>query len=103
MDRLDEIVKRTKQHCWTWTEDATLRYLAEQASNSNIIIESGTYMGASAFCMMSAAPHTSHMWCMDKFMVAGTEFVTRQNLYPWIQAGRTEIIVGDSETGGRML
>lgn len=97
------IAQLTQELIFTWTEEDTLAYLAELASQSKIIVESGTYMGASAFAMMSAAPEDAHMWCIDHFAVAGTEFVTRRNLLKWIQGGRLELITGDSERGAAML
>jgi predicted O-methyltransferase YrrM len=60
-------------------------------------------MGASAHAMLLAAPEDFHIWCIDKFMVAGTEFVTRQVLETPIRTGQCEIIVGDSERGAEML
>jgi len=103
MIQIDQIIKCTRNHCFTWTEDHVLVYLCEAASRAKVIIESGTYMGASAHAMLLAAPIDSHMWCIDKFMVAGTEFVTRQNLGPWIVSGQCELIVGDSDRGADML
>lgn len=100
---IDEIVESTISGIFTWTERPTLAYLCELAQTAQFIVESGCYMGASAFAMMQAAPDTAHMWTIDKFMVAGTEFVTRKNLERFISSGRLEIIVGDSERGGEML
>ncbi len=99
----NEIIRLTRKACWTWTEDYVLEYLCRLAAGSRILVESGTYMGASAYAMMLAAPKDAHMWCIDKFPVAGTEHVSRRNLAPWISPGRLEIIVGDSERGGDML
>lgn len=99
----NSIVAETKERCFTWTEDATLAALGCYASQAKVIVESGTYMGASAYMMLRSAPMDCHMWCIDKFMVAGTEFVTRRNLRPWIERSRCEIIIGDSERGGQML
>lgn len=98
-----KVVAETKERCFTWTEDATLAALGCYASQSKVIVESGVYMGASSYMMLRSAPVDVHMWAIDKFMVAGTEFVTRRNLSPWIENGRCEIIVGDSERGGQML
>jgi len=98
-----EIARLVQCRVFTWTETQTLEYLASLARKSDIIVESGTYMGASAFAMMSAAKPTAHMWCIDKFPVAGTEFVTRRNLTWWIERGQLEIITGDSERGAQML
>lgn len=92
-----------KDICFTWTEDEVLDYLCQQAETANIIVESGTYMGASAYAMLSAAPRDAHIWCIDKFMVAGTEHVTRRNLKYWMERAQCELIVGDSERGADML
>lgn len=86
----------------TWTEPATLCYLAELASHSDLAVESGCYMGASARAMLAATPRL-HLWTVDKFMVFGTEQLTRQFLRPWLDSGRLEIIVGDSERAASML
>ena len=92
-----------KDICFTWTEDEVLDYLCQLSEKSNVMVESGTYMGASSYAMLSTAPRDAHMWCIDKFMVAGTEHVTRRNLKYWIDRSQCELIVGDSETGGNML
>lgn len=99
----NEIMRLTKSRIFTWTEPETLEYLCELARKADVIVESGTYMGASAFAMMTAAKATTHMWCIDQFPVAGTEFVTRRNLTWWIERGQLEVIVGDSQRGADML
>lgn len=80
----------------TWTEPATLEYLAHLARTSDFAIESGTYFGASARAML-AASETLHLWCVDKFMVFGSEGITRLFLGEWIANGRCELIVGDMD------
>lgn len=99
----ESVVSETKERCFTWTEDATLAALGCYASQSKVIVESGCYMGATAYMMLRCAPADAHLWTIDKFMVPGTEFVSRMNLDPWIRFGRCELIVGDSERGGSML
>lgn len=99
----DIIVSETLENIFTWTEPHVLRYLCDQARNAEVIVESGCYMGATAWAMLSSAPDRAHLWTIDKFMVAGTEFVTRHNLQKFIVAGQAEIIVGDSERGAEML
>jgi predicted O-methyltransferase YrrM len=94
-------VTYAKQKCFTWTEDETLDLLASYAKDAGYMVESGTYMGASAMVMLGVG--VGHLWCVDKFMVAGTEFVTRYNLSQWIKNGRCELIIGDSERAGSML
>lgn len=88
----------------TWTEPLTLCWLAEQASRAKYAVESGTYMGASAFVMLAASPEL-HLWCVDKFdlLVFGTQKITRLFLAPAIRDGRCELIVGDSERAASML
>lgn len=88
----------------TWTEPLTLCWLAEQASRAQFAVESGTYMGASAFTMLAASPEL-HLWCVDKFdlLVFGTEKITRLFLRHPIYQGRCELIVGDSERAASML
>lgn len=86
----------------TWTEPDTLKYCASVARKSQWMIESGTYMGASARAMLEANP-LLHLWCVDKFMVYGTEQITRMFLADWITQGRCEIIVGDMDKAGEML
>ena len=79
------------KYIFTWTEPLSLAYLAEKASHATLMAESGTYMGASAFAMMNGSP-AGHIWCVDPFMVAGTQMVTEHNLHDFIAAGRCEII-----------
>jgi predicted O-methyltransferase YrrM len=86
----------------TWTEPATLDYCRDIAQGSDFMVESGTYMGASARAMLARNPHL-HLWCVDKFMVFGTEKVTRMFLSRWITGGQCEIIVGDMDNAGEML
>jgi predicted O-methyltransferase YrrM len=86
----------------SWTEPKTFDYCAETAKRSTLMIESGTYMGASARVMLRANPKL-HLWCVDKFMVFGTEQITRMFLREWIEAGRCEIIVGDMDKAFEMI
>lgn len=102
MEKWGRQVRITKDICWTWTEDYVLAFLIEEASKSKAIIETGCYMGASAYAMLLAC-WESHLWTIDKFDVPGTEHVTRRNLKFWIDAGRCELIIGDSERGAKML
>lgn len=93
---------RYSSKIWTWTEDLTLAYLAELASQATLIVESGTYLGRSAKVMLDANSQ-AHVWTVDKFMVAGIEHTARHFLRNKIAGGRCEIIVGDSERAAQML
>jgi len=93
---------RINRDIFTWTEDLTLCWLAEHCRGAALMVESGTYMGASA-AMMLEANHTGHLWCVDKFMVAGTQKVTEFFLAPYIAANQCELIVGDSTKAAEML
>ena len=86
----------------TWTELETLAYCAEIARKSSFVVESGVYMGASSRVMLEANP-TLHLWAVDKFMVFGTEAITRLFLREWIEDGNCELIVGDMDRAGEML
>lgn len=86
----------------TWTELETLDYLARLADRSEFAVESGTYYGASARAMLANSKQL-HLWCVDKFMVFGSEGITRLFLGEWIAQGRCEIIVGDSVRALSML
>jgi predicted O-methyltransferase YrrM len=70
------------------TEDHTMAYLAEQAQDK-VVLEIGTYHGASAFMMLSAGARVVH--CVDPFMELGSEEVTRKWLRPWLDAHRAVI------------
>lgn len=98
---IDQALQAAKD-IYTWTEHETLFYLATLANRSSTAVEIGTYMGASAKVMAVAAPHM-HLWCVDKFMVAGTEKVTRYFLRDEIARGQVELIIGDSERAASML
>lgn len=89
-------------HIFTWTEDYALAYLAEHASHAHLIVESGTYMGASAHVMLTAS-HNCHLWCVDPFMVAGTEQVTKYFLQRFVREHRCEIIAKRSGPASEML
>lgn len=86
----------------TWTEPAALEYCRQVALRSRLMIESGTYMGASAFEMLTANP-ALHLWCVDKFMVFGTYQITKLFLDRFIQVGACELIVGDMDKAAGML
>lgn len=96
------LIELNRQKIPSWTEPETLEYCASVARRSTFMVESGTYMGASARAMLEANP-LLHLWCVDKFMVYGTEQITRMFLADWIQQGRCEIIVGDMDKAGEML
>ncbi len=78
-------------HIWTWSGTGEMGLLAEQASQSEFAIEQGVYMGASAFVQLTANPKL-HLWCVDPFMVAGTQKCTEYFLRQFIAEGRCEII-----------
>lgn len=91
------------KHIPTWTEPASLAYCAEVASQSLVMVELGTYLGASALVMLEANPNL-HLWCVDVWTafqfnqeVAG--FFLREH----ISAGRCEFITGNSERAAEML
>jgi len=44
-----------------------------------------------------------HLWCVDKFMVYGSEEISRMFLTEWIEYGRCELIKGDMDKAGEML
>lgn len=88
-------------HVFTWTELESLCYIAEVASKTKLMVEVGTYMGRSAKVALDAG--CEHLWCVDLFMVAGTQKVTEYFLRDYIREGRCEIIVGDSARGAAML
>jgi len=109
----------------TWTERLTFCYLAELASQSQRIIECGTFLGASAKVMLDANPDLT-LYCIDTFAVhdepfcygyldrIDTERKLRRNqttlelcrdysLKKEIDEGRCFLIVGDSEQGAAEL
>lgn len=105
----DQLVEKWKHvldeaaHIFTWTEPATLAYLAELANQSELAVELGTYFGASAFVMLTANPDL-HLWSADSFEVAGTRHLCENiTLKKFIQQGRCELITGDSRVASRML
>lgn len=89
-------------HIFTWTEPYALAWLAEQSHQCDYIVESGTYMGASAFAMLRASSRP-HLWCVDPFAVAGTEKVTRYFLRDYISKGRCEILPKRSPEASKQL
>lgn len=86
----------------TWTEPETLAYCSSVARKCTFMVESGTFMGASARAMLEANP-LLHLWCVDSFQDFGTEQITRMFLADWIDQGRCEIIKGDMDKAGVML
>lgn len=94
----------------TWTEQATLDYLAQLAVKSFRIIECGTYTGASAKSMLLSNPKL-HVTCIDTFecvnepmmsdypMGMTTKEICEQiTLKSEIEEGRCKLIKGTSET-----
>lgn len=80
------------ERCFTWTEDHTLAYLAEQARKCELIAENGVYMGASSLMMMEATiNYPTQLFAVDPFMVAGTEKVTRWFLKEHIERGKCHV------------
>ena len=79
----------------TWTEPATLDYLAGLARGGEFAVELGCYMGASARVMLQANPKL-HLWTADNFSVFGTKQISELFLREWIDNGRCELVVGDS-------
>lgn len=102
MTRKWKDVVNNSSHIFTWTEPLTLAYLAEEASKAKNIIESGTYMGASARVMLDANPDC-HLWAFDLFPVAGTLEVSTVFLGDHIASHRCEIIKKDSTGATEML
>jgi len=89
---------------FTWTEDHAMAYLAEQARQCDLIVESGTYMGASALMMLEATRGlNTKVFAVDPFMVEGTEFVTRLNLQEHIASGRAIVMPMRSAPAMRKL
>lgn len=86
----------------TWTTDEELELLTDFACNSEYILESGCYMGASAKALLFGN-QKSHLWTVDKFLVFGTEQITRAFLRNWIEIDRCELIVGDMDKAGELL
>lgn len=106
----------------TWTEILTLAFLAELASKSLLIVEVGTYLGASAKVMLLANPRL-RLYCIDTFACKEEPMmveyldkigVVRKDLTTWeichdyslkqeVKEGRCRLIVGDSEIGSRQL
>jgi len=97
----DNVVDRAS-HIFTWTEPYALEWLAEKASVCDLVVESGTYMGASAHVMLDGSPRP-HLWCVDPFMVEGTRKVTEYFLRHFIQAGRCEILAKRSPEAADQL
>lgn len=87
---------------WTWTEPHALAYCCERASQAQFGVELGTYLGASAFCMLQANS-TLHLWCVDLFYEIGIEKTCERYLYEFIRQGRCELIKGDSARAASML
>lgn len=94
----------------TWTEPATLEYLAKLAQRSSFILECGTYTGASAKAMLDANPKL-HLTCIDTFEcrnesmmsdypagMTTKEICEQITLKKEIEEGRCKLIVGDSKS-----
>jgi len=89
-------------HVWSWTEPHTLAYCCERASHASNAVELGTYLGKSAFVMLQANPNL-HLWCVDTFLVPGTQYTASYFLDKFIKEGRCELILGDSARAAGML
>lgn len=80
---------------FTWTTQAELVWLADQASRRLSILEIGTYMGATAKLMAIASPEAT-IYCFDICEVAGVEHVARQHLALEIAAKRVSLFAGNA-------
>lgn len=67
------------------TEDHTMAYLAEQAQGK-VVVESGTYYGASAYVMLAAGAKKVH--CIDPFFEPGSKEIAERSLAKWIESGQ---------------
>jgi len=83
---LFEQTRQISQH----TEDHVMAYLAEQCQGK-IVVEIGTYKGASAYMMCAAGAKLVH--CIDPFFEPGTEEITRQHLKPFTDDAQAMIWV----------
>lgn len=108
MTLADELVKKW-QHVLdqckipTWTEPHCLAYCAEVASKSTVMVEVGTYVGASAQVMLRANP-ALHLWCVDHFQAfAFNKEICAMMLREEIEQGRCELIQAQSDIAGEML
>lgn len=87
----------------TWTERESLAYCCEIASRSTVMVELGTYIGASAKVMLLANPQL-HLWCVDIFSAfAFNREVCEIFLRDEIHQGRCKLITGDSKHAAGML
>lgn len=108
MSLADDLVKKWQpvldrgSHIWTWTEPHSLAYCCERAQDAEFGVELGTYLGASAFVMLEANPGL-HLWCVDLFYEIGIQKAAEYFLRRFIDAGRCEIIKGDSARAAAML
>ncbi len=104
----DELIRKWREtihrsdHIFTWTGEAELAYLAEEASKAKMAVEVGVYMGRSSKVMLDANPNL-HLWAVDPFMVDGTFETTRYFLREEIAQGRCEIIRKYSVEAGQQL
>jgi predicted O-methyltransferase YrrM len=99
----------------TWTEVLTLAFLADLASRCDLMIECGSYTGASAKTMLLANPKL-HLTCIDTFecrnepmmsdypkdMTTG-DICEQITLKREIDDGRCQLIVGNSQVGFHKL
>lgn len=91
------------KHCPTWTEPASLAYCAEVAAHSTVMVELGSYIGASAMVMLKASPNL-HLWTCDHFQAfAFNQEVCAYYLRDFVKQGRCELIKGQSDESARML
>lgn len=87
----------------TWTEPWALAYCSEVASKSTVMVEVGTYVGASAQVMLKANPKL-HLWCVDHFQAfAFNKEICALLLREEIEQGRCELIAVQSDVAGNML
>jgi predicted O-methyltransferase YrrM len=87
----------------TWTEPETFDYWRLLAGQSQWMVESGTYIGASAYAMLEANPNL-HLWTVDHFQAfAFNEEIARFILGKFIAEHRCETVKGNMDKAGEIL
>ena len=75
-------------------------FIAEEASKARLMVEVGTYMGASAM-MALLANQTLKLWCVDIFAQFGQDKVAQYFLREFIDQGRCLLIKSNSRRAAK--
>jgi predicted O-methyltransferase YrrM len=88
-------------HIFTWTSVPEMTWLADRASQAQVVVEIGSYMGRTAKLFAVACP--GKVYCVDHFETAGVQRVFEHFLQAEMHSGKVALVVANSQDGATQL